>query len=395
VTGVQTCALPIFEREILHQVYDDGGDYESSTGYHVLVAQMFTTAYLVMRAAGDQPSACYRARLESMYCLMYALANRQGALPHIGDCDDGRVELLSDDLEQMVTLDVSDRDSLRVIGLLGLGDALFDLGYNASSADNCWYGSKSPASRKQVSSSGIWQQTGVAVHRCGDAQIVFCALPNGIHGKGSHTHNDKLSVLLRIGGKDFLCDRGTGVYTRDTAKRNSFRSTASHNTIVINGAEQNSIWSETSQVFRIGREAEVTPIELSKHDGVITFTSSHNGYRRFGVIHSRSVRSLTDDSLLIEDEMQGSGSHSFQLNFWVPDNWRILPDPRMAQRIVFHDSRHCVEMKWSGRREVTVGHEVSTVSRTYGGLSSVLRVYVDGRSEFPLRLETRIAWSLL
>src|SRR3954463_10973022 len=40
------------ESEMLHQVYADGGDKEASTGYHVLVMELFTSAYLIMRRTG-------------------------------------------------------------------------------------------------------------------------------------------------------------------------------------------------------------------------------------------------------------------------------------------------------------------------------------------------------
>ena len=39
-------------------------------------------------------------------------------------------------------------------------------------------------------------------------------MPNGCRGKGSHTHNDKLSFILRVNGEELFGDSGTGVYTR-------------------------------------------------------------------------------------------------------------------------------------------------------------------------------------
>ena len=43
------------QREILIQTYPDGGDFEASTGYHVLVAQMFLHSLVVQqRAEGDR-----------------------------------------------------------------------------------------------------------------------------------------------------------------------------------------------------------------------------------------------------------------------------------------------------------------------------------------------------
>ena len=40
------------QREILLQTYADGGDYEASTGYHVLVAQMFLHSFVVQQRTG-------------------------------------------------------------------------------------------------------------------------------------------------------------------------------------------------------------------------------------------------------------------------------------------------------------------------------------------------------
>ena len=91
----------LVEQEILSQVREDGGDFEASTGYHVLVQQMFTCAWLLMRSQEAQPSAEFSGRLERMYGFLAGLADQRGRVPHLGDCDDGRVELLSDDLEQM------------------------------------------------------------------------------------------------------------------------------------------------------------------------------------------------------------------------------------------------------------------------------------------------------
>jgi len=53
------------ETAILQQVYEDGGDYEASTGYHVLVTQMFAVAMLLMRAGNDAPTPRFRRSCEA------------------------------------------------------------------------------------------------------------------------------------------------------------------------------------------------------------------------------------------------------------------------------------------------------------------------------------------
>ncbi len=114
------------QHEMLLQVYEDGGGYEASTGYQVLVAQLFTSALLLMRCEGISPDPSFLCRLRAMYQWMATLADSEGRLPQVGDCDDGRVELLFDDLDQMDRVPVKQRNSLKIASLLGLGRALLE-----------------------------------------------------------------------------------------------------------------------------------------------------------------------------------------------------------------------------------------------------------------------------
>ncbi len=84
-------------------------------------------------------------------------------------------------------------------------------------------------------------KSGVAVARAREAVAVFCAMPNGIGGKGSHTHCDKLSVILRLGADEVFCDGGSRCYTRSAELRNLYRSTKAHNTLAIDEVDQNII----------------------------------------------------------------------------------------------------------------------------------------------------------
>ena len=133
------------EVEMARQVYEDGGDYEASTGYQVLVTQLFTTALFLMRCESSVPVApAFVKRLKMMFQFLDTLASPSGELPHVGDCDDGRTELLLDDLQQMTHLPIAERNSLRVSRLLGLGQRLFGVGTGPGD-DAAWYGLADPA----------------------------------------------------------------------------------------------------------------------------------------------------------------------------------------------------------------------------------------------------------
>ena len=55
----------------------------------------------------------------------------------------------------------------------------------------------------------------------------------------AHNHNDKLGIELYIDGQAILTDPGSYVYTPLKALRDQFRSVAAHNTIQVDGLEQN------------------------------------------------------------------------------------------------------------------------------------------------------------
>src|SRR5207248_572963 len=84
----------------------------------------------------------YLGDVVGLYCLsmfLDTLASTSGELPQVGDCDDGRTELLVDDLRQMILCPVGERNSLRVSHLLGLGQRLFGEGKGPGD-DAAWYG---------------------------------------------------------------------------------------------------------------------------------------------------------------------------------------------------------------------------------------------------------------
>src|SRR6266436_5936543 len=281
------------EAEMAKQVYEDGGDYEAATGYQVLVTQLFTTALLLMRTEHPAPATAFIERLRMMFLFLNTVASASGQLPQVGDCDDGRTELLVDDIQQMIHLPVPERNSLRVPNLLGLGQRLF--GEGAGDGDDAaWYGftdsTRISYPDPQINPGSacpmrVLPKSGIGILRHGSAEILFFAIPTGIFGKGSHTHNDKLSFVLRVGGQEVLCDSGTGGYGRDVTTRNRFRSTAAHNTLVIGGTEQNRIDTGPRGLFILGNEAAVSQIQEGREARGCFLRASHTGYRSLGVRH--------------------------------------------------------------------------------------------------------------
>ena len=405
------------EREILHQVYEDGGNYESSLGYHILTMQMFTSALLLMRAAKSTPAPRFVKRLGLMYQLVAALASSKGELPQLGDCDDGRVELLLDDLQQMLDASMPERHSLRVGNLLGIGSALFAgneatpgqgavwiNGDEDKGQDAKWYGlstaSSAPLPRlARDRTARVFSQSGMAIARQSETDVLFFALPNSIAGKGSHSHNDKLSVVVRFAGQEVLCDSGTYCYTRDAAARNQFRSTAAHNTVTVDGCEQNRLPIEKNLLFTIANDAQVSRIESqdvkenenSKH-GPYIFRARHSGYVALGIIHTRTVRLAEDGLIRVEDELSGSGMHCVELNWQLAPEYVVATIVKTLDGAVCHiQGPHPFVLSLRGAAPVCVETLPSRISRLFSFAVPAFRIHMSVECVLPVTLTTRIS----
>ena len=389
------------ENEIMRQVYTDGGDHEASTGYQVLVTQLFTTTLLVTVAEGAAPNPAFLERLRMMFRFLNTIASTFGELPHVGDCDDGRTELLVDDLEQMILRPVEERNSLRIPRLLGLGQRLF--GEGAGDGDDAaWYGlidhTRVPYAQPKINSSStppveVLPQSGIGVLRHGSAELLFFAIPNGILGKGSHTHNDKLSFVLRLAGKEVLCDSGTGCYTRDIKTRNHFRSTAAHNTLMIDDTEQNRIEPGPTGLFILGNEASVSTMETAADASGRFLRASHTGYRSLGVTHTRTIRIVdTEPALIVEDEIEGDGVHTFELNFQLAPAFKAETGETDEGIVCLILGEQQVQLQVAGPAGSRPSLRPSRVSSTYGTTVPSERISYRGMATLPTRIVTRISW---
>ncbi len=118
-------------------------------------------------------------------------------------------------------------------------------------------------------------ETYFATIRCGNI---------GQKGKGGHSHNDQLSFTLNIFGKDIIADPGTFSYTGYPKMRNLFRSTAYHNTLSVDGLEQNE-WAENNLDDLFWLKTDRTKAKAIEYTND-KFVGEHCG---FGEPHQREI----------------------------------------------------------------------------------------------------------
>jgi hypothetical protein len=113
-----------------------------------------------------------------------------------------------------------------------------------------------------------------------------------------HAHSDTFNFELHVQGKPLIVDTGISTYEANKL-RHTERSTAAHNTVMINGIEQSEVWGG----FRVGNRAKIT--DLSEKNNSIEAT--HDGYLKIGALHTRKF-SFNTNKIFIEDTVNGKKS---------------------------------------------------------------------------------------
>jgi len=281
-------ALPALLREMDKQVLPDGADYESSTGYHRFVLELFLYSFMLCREDGREIDTKYWRKLHQMLEYVKAYLRPDGLAPLIGDTDGGQV------------LPFREYDAGDHAYVLDLGAEVFN----------------DPALMLPPETSQAFPDAGIYIMRSSDCYLSFNASGAGINGRGSHGHNDALSIEVSARGRAFIVDPGTYVYTANLQMRHAFRSTAYHSTVKIDGEEQNR--TDVNMPFVIGNEAQPRVLEWQSNENYDKVVAEHYGYRRLTspVTHRRTVTfNKLECSWLVEDEFIGSGNHEFEVYF--------------------------------------------------------------------------------
>jgi hypothetical protein len=160
----------------------------------------------------------------------------------------------------------------------------------------------------------LFKDFGLYVFNNQQFKLYFRCGSIGQKGKGGHAHNDQLSIILLIDEIPIFIDSGTYIYTGNHKMRNMFRSTEMHNTLSINGLEQNQ-WNIGSkdELFwlRDTSKAKITKINENEIEG-IHFGFDNPTLRKI-LINDKSILGEDLNELLIEKKVL------FHLNHFITE----------------------------------------------------------------------------
>ncbi|MGE5892763.1 MAG: alginate lyase family protein [bacterium] len=376
--GWRKFSIAELKKEMMKQVYHDGCDFEASTCYHRFVLELFffLTLSVVInddsfdggnhRAIAERIFGKeYTERLFFMFEAVITLLKPNGMMPQIGDNDNSR-------LHRFAQRPVLDMRYLLALGALFFQEPKFkvkEFGFPeealwvfGEAGYRMWQGLKG-ITLAEVKSKSLPDAGWYVMRDHRDYLLVSCG-PNGQNGNGGHCHNDKLSFELHLDGEDVIVDPGTFVYTPDPEMRNLFRSTALHNTIMVDEEEQNRTGREHFSLFSMKDDARVKVKRWVTGTEREIFVGEHVGYARGSrpVVHEREIRfHKREGKFEIIDRLRGRGEHRFQWNLILaPD---LNKELEIGPRILPWEKGYALYSGEYGKREETV-KLTATVTKT-------------------------------
>jgi len=278
--------LKKFQRELIEQLHEqtlaDGGHYERSPQYHCILLEDYLDLFVLVAKNPElftlqtynELSTAIRAALG----VLIALQTPDDDIPLFNDSASGAAARPSEIIlrAKQLGLDPTQTEPKPV--------EIIDL------PDTGLYGSKT----KQ------------------DYFLIDCGAIGPNYQPG-HTHCDFLSYVLMADNQWLVVDSGVSEYEPGEMRR-YVRSTAAHNTVIVNGQEQSEVWGE----FRVGRRATRIQATMQRSAQGIDFHGSYRGFPSIngGITHRRrAMIKITDNRIVqldIADDLEGDGLFSTQ-----------------------------------------------------------------------------------
>lgn len=372
-------------REIDKQILADGSDFEASTGYHKFVTEMFLYSCILAQRNDIElgPSDVYTEILRQMLYYLRRLIRPDDRMPLIGDADGSQI------------IPIIKRDADDAAYLLSVGAAFLDdkgIKVNKIDPEILWLFGETGLSDlnamggEEDMPSTCSKNGGAYIMRDGDLYLHFNANDCGINGRGSHGHNDALSIEMYAFGRPFIIDPGSYVYNLDRDARHLFRSTAYHSTVMVDDEEQNI--TDPKLPFVMGNEARPSVDEWRTSQEYDLVSGEHFGYTRLSepITHRRTIEFFKKDRYwVIQDELAGKGRHKFSFSFHLAPEVNVLEVERNIVKIHDKEGRELF-IHASG---VDVAYEIiaAHASRNYGHkeTSSILRWGMIAEAPFTAR----------
>jgi uncharacterized heparinase superfamily protein len=311
--------MKLLETEVDEQLEPDGGHFERTPAYHVVVLRDLLEIAVFLRRNRSVPSWLDDA-IARMLDFLASITMPDGELPLIKD----------------TTLDGLPPYDLLAAGALHLDNWRWKQSDDRGIYPWCLFGDQGWSRLDEMPTNNVQamarycESSGFAILRDERRFVVIDVGRPCPDYLPAHAHADLLSFELAIDGARIIVD--SGVYEYDAGPwRDFFRSTRAHNTVEIGGVNQSEVWSS----FRVAHRALPRNVHWDCSESHVLIQAEHDGYRRLSVpvTHRRTFVTAGSEILLVIDEMFGEGTthcrsflHAHPVLDIVPESdslWRI------------------------------------------------------------------------
>lgn len=260
--------LQVLQRERGEQVLADGGHFERSPMYHSILSEDLLD---LIQLASCLPAPFETVDLPAWKTTATRMLSWLASMTH----PDGDIAFFND-----AAFDISPT-------LASLKQYANALGIQLE--DTAWL----PCTHLQDSGYVRLQQ--------GEAVLVADVAAIGPDYLPGHAHADSLSFEFSVRGKRALVNSGTSTY-ENNAQRQYERSTAAHNTVVVDGQDSSEVWA----AFRVARRARVHEVITKSTADGLQLSAWHDGYLRLpGKVKHLRTWQLSAEKLEITDRLTG------------------------------------------------------------------------------------------
>jgi uncharacterized heparinase superfamily protein len=263
----------LLERELREQVLEDGGHYERSPMYHAVVLEQTLDVLNLLKVFTGSASGFAMGSADLLREKALSMLDWLWTMTH----PDGETAFFND----------------TTLGAAPSVRSLHD------------YAARIGLEPEEPFLGGIqWLERSDYFRMTSDDErtvVFFDAGRIGPDYQPGHAHCDTLSFELSRDGVRLFVNSGVSTY-EPGHQRELERSTASHNTVRIDGEEQSEMWG----AHRVGRRADLLHAGRS---GNAAF-AAHDGYcfLRGRPEHARELE-ISDDAVTINDDLHGTGEH--------------------------------------------------------------------------------------
>lgn len=328
----------LFHQGLHAQIAADGVYIQHSTNYQRLMLQLGLWMYAISQSSGQNfPVASLHKLAAATRWLLALVDEPTGQVPNLGPNDGAYIFPLS------ICPFADYRPVLQAAAQVFLGIKPFRPGPWDELAE--WFGKTKDCSsteqRRRSSLPEVEPQRVTLRSKSplpGSPHVLRAATSwaylRAAHFYGRPGHADQLHLDLWWRGLNLAQDAGTYLYNVPAPWNNSLAGTQIHNTLTVDGQAQ---MQPVGRFLFVGRaQAAVTAHEQALDGSWSRLVARHTGYRKFGLLHERTVTLFAPGRWVIDDKIpfahpsptniqhptskfKNLNSHSFRLHWLLPD----------------------------------------------------------------------------